>query len=106
MFVEDSESAARSGVQRGEGVIRSRMFAPTMGIIEDPATGGAAAAFGGYLAWRSTRRDGMLSWTIHQGVEMGRPSRLDVETDIEGGKVGAVRVGGASVLVSSGVLHI
>lgn len=106
MFVEESESADRNGMQRGEGVIRSRMFAPTMGILEDPATGGAAAAFGGYLAWRSTRLDGMLRWTIHQGVEMGRPSRLDVETDIEDGKVGAVRVGGASILVSSGVLHI
>ena len=106
VFVEAEESAARNGVQRGEGVIRSRMFAPTMGIAEDPATGGAAAAFGGYLAWRSTRRDGMLRWTIHQGVEMGRPSRLDVETDVRNGEVLSVRVGGASVLVSSGVLHI
>jgi trans-2,3-dihydro-3-hydroxyanthranilate isomerase len=106
VFVEDAESAKRDGVRSGDGVIRSRMFAPTMGIAEDPATGSAAAAFGGYLAWRSTKADGMLKTLIHQGVEMGRPSRLEVETDVSGGTVTAVRVGGASVLVSSGTLHV
>ena len=106
VFVEDAESAKRDGVLRGDGVIRSRMFAPRMGIAEDPATGSAAAAFGGYLAWRSTKHDGTLKTLIHQGVEMGRPSRLEVETDVSGGTVTAVRVGGASVLVSSGTLHV
>jgi len=37
---------------------------------------------------------------------MGRPSRLDLEVDLDRGQVCAIRVGGASVLVSSGVLHI
>jgi trans-2,3-dihydro-3-hydroxyanthranilate isomerase len=105
VFVEEAESAKRGGVRAGDGVIRSRMFAPSFGIAEDPATGSAAAAFGGYLAWRSTLRDGTLKWLIHQGVEMGRPSRLEVETDVSGGTVTSVRVGGASVLVSSGTLH-
>ena len=105
VFVEEAESAKRGGVKAGDGVIRSRMFAPALGMGEDPATGGAAAAFGGYLAWRSTRHDGMLKFLIHQGVEMGRPSRLEVEVDVENGGVKAVRVGGASVLVSSGTLH-
>jgi trans-2,3-dihydro-3-hydroxyanthranilate isomerase len=105
IFVEDAESAKRDGVRNGDGVIRSRMFAPIHGIAEDPATGGAAAAFGGYLAWRCAKRDGTLKTLIHQGVEMGRPSRLEVETDVEAGVVKAVRVGGASVLVSSGTLH-
>jgi trans-2,3-dihydro-3-hydroxyanthranilate isomerase len=104
VFVEEAESAKRGGVRAGNGVIRARMFAPTLGITEDPATGSAAAAFGGYLAWRSTVRDGTLKWLIRQGVEMGRPSRLEVETDVAGGKVTAIRVGGASVLVSSGTL--
>ncbi len=89
-----------------EGAIRARMYAPTMGIIEDPATGSACAALGGYLASRAGQRDGMLSFTIHQGVEMGRASRLDLEVDVVGGAMKAVRVGGASVLVSSGTLHI
>jgi trans-2,3-dihydro-3-hydroxyanthranilate isomerase len=51
-------------------------------------------------------KEGMLRYTIHQGVEMGRPSVLEVEVDISDGSVAAVRVGGASVLVMSGVLHV
>ena len=92
-------------VKDGDGVFRARMFAPGVGVAEDPATGSAAAAFGGYVAWRSTRRDGTINTLIHQGVEMGRPSRLEVETDVDGGEVKAVRVGGASVLVGSGTLY-
>jgi len=91
-------------VETGDGVVRSRMFGPKVGVSEDPATGSAAAGFGGYLAARSSKRDGTLKTLIHQGVEMGRPSRLEVETDVVGGEVKAVRVGGASVLVSSGEL--
>lgn len=106
MFVEREESVAREGVKRGDGILQVRMFAPTMGIPEDPATGGAAAAFGGYLTWRSSRRDGTLRYTLHQGVEMGRPSRLELEADVSGGNVTAVRVGGTSVLISSGTLHV
>jgi trans-2,3-dihydro-3-hydroxyanthranilate isomerase len=105
LFVEEAESAKRGGVIKGDGVIRSRMYAPTLGIMEDPATGSAAAAFGGYLAWRSAKHDGMLKFLIHQGVEMGRPSRLEVEVDVTGGTVKGVRVGGATVLVSSGTLN-
>ena len=93
-------------VETGDGVVRSRMFGPKVGVSEDPATGSAAAGFGGYLAARSSKRDGTLKTLIHQGVEMGRPSRLEVETDVVDGEVKAVRVGGASVLVSSGTLHV
>lgn len=93
-------------VQEGSDTVRARMFAPTLGIAEDPATGAAAAAFGGYIARRTPMQDGMLSFTIRQGVEMGRPSRLDLEIDVAAGSVRAVRVGGASVLVSSGTLYI
>jgi trans-2,3-dihydro-3-hydroxyanthranilate isomerase len=90
----------------GEHVIRARMFAPTLGISEDPATGGAVAALGGYLAKRSDVRDGTLGYSVHQGVEMGRPSLLELEVDVTAGAVKAVRVGGASVLVSSGNLLV
>ena len=89
-----------------DGLYRARMFAPDIGIQEDPATGGACAAFGGYLAARSTVSSGTLRHTVHQGVEMGRPSRIDVEVDLANGKVTAVRVGGSSVLVSSGTLLV
>src|SRR5688500_600421 len=106
LFTEEEASAARSGVRSGDGVIRARMYAPALGIIEDPATGSAAAAMGGYLASRSDKKDGMLRYTIHQGVEMGRPSRLEVEVDVVDAAVEGVRVRGASVLISSGVLHV
>lgn len=106
LFVEKEESRSRGGVKNGDAVLQVRMFAPNVGVAEDPATGSAAAAFGGYLAWRSDRKDGTLNYTLHQGVEMGRPSKLLVETDLAGGKVQAVRVGGASVLITSGTLHV
>jgi len=88
------------------GHIRARMFAPAMGIIEDPATGSAGAALAGFLALRAETRDGTLRWIVDQGVEMGRPSRLELEVDVERGQLAAIRVGGASVLVSSGTLHV
>ena len=106
MFCEREDSASRNGVSNGDSVLQVRMFAPLLGVPEDPATGSAGAAFGGYLAQRSSRRDGTLRHTLHQGVEMGRPSKLMVEVDLVGGEVRAVRVGGASVLVSSGTLHV
>ena len=86
--------------------LRARMFAPAMGIVEDPATGGAVTALAGLLAARDAAGDGTLRWTIEQGVEMGRPSRLHVEADLRGGAVAAVRVGGAAVRVSDGEMTL
>jgi trans-2,3-dihydro-3-hydroxyanthranilate isomerase len=105
VFTEDDESKARGGALNGDGVIRARMFGPTIGIGEDPATGSACACLGGYLAWRSARRDGLLRYSVHQGVEMGRPSLVEVEADVTGGVVSAIRVGGATVLIASGELY-
>jgi trans-2,3-dihydro-3-hydroxyanthranilate isomerase len=86
--------------------VRARMFAPAMGITEDPATGAAAAAFAGYLAWRVADRDAELRWVIEQGIEMGRPSRLEVTAVKEGGTVRSVRVGGTAVRVGEGALRL
>jgi trans-2,3-dihydro-3-hydroxyanthranilate isomerase len=85
---------------------RARMFAPGIGVSEDPATGSAVAAFAGYLAKRDPVRDGTLRWVIEQGFEMGRPSILEAEADVRGGVVSAVRVGGHSVLVSRGEFDV
>jgi trans-2,3-dihydro-3-hydroxyanthranilate isomerase len=81
---------------------RARMFAPGIGVPEDPATGSACAAFGGYLGKRDPRREGTLRWVVEQGFEMGRPSLLEIELDKADGSISAVRVGGNSVLVSKG----
>lgn len=86
--------------------IHARMFAPLFGIPEDPATGGAAAAFAGLLAGGEAGRSGSFTWRIEQGLEMGRPSLLEVEADLDDGRITAVRVGGASVTVACGVMSV
>jgi trans-2,3-dihydro-3-hydroxyanthranilate isomerase len=90
----------------GGASLRARMFAPAMGIAEDPATGGAVTALAALLAARDAAGDGTLRWTVEQGVEMGRPSRLQVEADVRGGAVAAVRVGGSAVRVSEGEMML
>jgi trans-2,3-dihydro-3-hydroxyanthranilate isomerase len=82
------------------------MFAPALGIEEDPATGAAATALAGYLGVRDGRSDATLRWRIEQGFEMGRPSILHVEADKRDGAIISIRVGGASVLVSEGTMEV
>jgi trans-2,3-dihydro-3-hydroxyanthranilate isomerase len=93
-------SAATTG-----GTIGARMFAPDLGIGEDPATGSAAVCLAGYLAKRSPG-DGTLRWTVAQGVEMGRPSTLMISAERKNQIVDSVRVAGKSVLVSEGILRV
>lgn len=91
----------------GEGVdLRVRMFAPGSGVPEDPATGSAAAALGGYLSRIDGSSEAALSWTIEQGLEIGRPSIIHVEADRRGGETTAVRVGGHAVFVSRGTMTV
>jgi trans-2,3-dihydro-3-hydroxyanthranilate isomerase len=96
---------AREGERPGSDV-HGRMFAPGISVPEDPATGSANAALGGYLAVRDGRKEGTLRWIVEQGFAMGRPSMLEVEADLSTGGVTAVRVGGASVLVCEGTMEI
>ena len=86
--------------------VHARVFVPGLSVPEDPATGSANAALGGYLARRTPRDAATLRWTVAQGIEMGRPSRLEVEADKAGGAVTAVRVGGSSVLVCEGTIEV
>ncbi len=91
----------------GDGVdVRVRMFAPGSGVPEDPATGSAAAALGGYLSRIDGSSEASLSWTVEQGLEIGRPSILHVEADRSSGETTAVRVGGSAVFVSSGTMTV
>lgn len=93
VFAMDPEEAGHD--------VRARMYAPGISVPEDPATGSACAALGGYLGARD-RREGTLRWIVEQGYEMGRPSLLEVEADRSGGAITAVRVGGSSVMVFEG----
>lgn len=92
--------------ERPDSDLHARMFAPALGIAEDPATGAAAAALAGYLGGPETIGTGTLRWVVEQGFEMGRPSMLEVEADKVDGEITAVRVGGAAVLVSEGEMEI
>lgn len=87
--------------------VRARMYGPgpAVNVPEDPATGSACAALGGYLGVRAPR-DGTLKWVVEQGYEMGRPSLIHVEADRSGGAITAVRVGGSSVLVCEGEIRV
>ena len=93
----------------GEGQdvdVHVRMYAPGSGVPEDPATGSAAAALGGYLSKADGSHEASLAWTVEQGIEMGRPSVLYVEADRAEGATSAVRVGGGAVHVSRGSMAV
>ncbi|MEM9246584.1 MAG: PhzF family phenazine biosynthesis protein [Cyanobacteria bacterium P01_F01_bin.153] len=85
-----------------------RMYAPALGISEDPATGSAATVLGGYLAQyglsqgNNDLEDGEYCWDLKQGIEMGRPSTLVIRTTIKNQIITAIRVGGRSILMSKG----
>lgn len=93
LFTTDTESR--------DAQVHARMFAPAMGVAEDPATGSAASALAGLLQEQDPA-EGQRRWRIEQGFEMGRPSLIELEADVAGGRITAVRVGGSSVLVSEG----
>jgi trans-2,3-dihydro-3-hydroxyanthranilate isomerase len=56
--------------------LRARMFAPLGGVLEDPATGSAAAALAALLTSMAPTENADLHYEIDQGVEMGRPSQI------------------------------
>ncbi len=92
------------------GRLRARMFAPGAGVPEDPATGSAAGPVGVYLALCGSMPGGVANglgrFTIDQGVEMGRPSELEVTVLVEGGLPTGVRVEGSAVLVMRGEMDV
>lgn len=87
-----------------DAAFHARMFAPVMGVPEDPATGSAAAAFTGVVARFDEPRDGIHSSLVEQGYEMGRASEIYLEMDISGGELKKTRIGGHAVTVSKGRL--
>jgi trans-2,3-dihydro-3-hydroxyanthranilate isomerase len=105
-YVTDKVFVFAMDGERPDSQVRARMFAPTIGVPEDPATGSAAVALGGYLAARDPRFEGTLRWVVEQGFEMGRPSILEVEADKRGGKVTAARVGGQTVMMCEGTMEL
>jgi trans-2,3-dihydro-3-hydroxyanthranilate isomerase len=86
--------------------VRARVF---VGDIsgEDPATGSAAVALGGWLvASGMAQPSGETAYTITQGVEMGRPSVLECDVTADGAVITRVRVSGRVALVASGRIRV
>lgn len=82
----------------------ARMFAGHVGIPEDPATGSAVATLAGAIMRFDQLVDGTTECWIEQGIEMGRPSNIRLELDVEQGALTAARIGGHAVKVGEGVL--
>lgn len=82
----------------------ARMFAPHMGIPEDPATGSAVAAFAGAIGHFDGFANGPNAYWVEQGVEMGRPSLIRLEVTAHGDELQASRIGGHAVKVMDGTL--
>jgi len=85
--------------------IRARMFAPTDGIMEDPATGSATCAMVALLTHYNPESNGEFSFRVGQGIEMGRPSLLEARTEKKDGEVTGVWVGGSCVSVTEGTIQ-
>ena len=89
--------------------VHCRMFAPGVGVPEDPATGSAAGALGSFLVWHNVVRPhgGIAKIVVEQGLEIGRPSRIDVEVTVgNGGEITEVRVGGTAVIIMEGEVRL
>jgi trans-2,3-dihydro-3-hydroxyanthranilate isomerase len=88
-----------------EHAYHARMFAPGLGIAEDPATGAAVAAFAGAIMAYDRPADGERRFVIEQGDAMGRPSRIGLSLDVAGGELREARIAGTAVVVSEGSLR-
>lgn len=85
---------------------QARMFSPTAGIPEDPATGSATAILAAQLQAAGVLQHGTQSFSLHQGVEMGRPSALRLTIDLGSDGISAVRIKGAAVPISQGTIRV
>jgi trans-2,3-dihydro-3-hydroxyanthranilate isomerase len=90
-----------------EAAVHVRLFAPLLGVPEDPATGSANGALGAYLVHhRAVPVTAPTTYIVsEQGAEINRPSTLYVEVDHTDEEITAVRVGGQVVPVIEGVVR-
>ena len=96
----------RETLEVGASRAHARFFAPADNIPEDPATGSACGALGGYLihhgALNVESHDGRYKFVIEQGDFIHRPSRINLNVKGGAGNVEEVKVGGSAVLVARG----
>ena len=82
--------------------VHSRAFAPSLGILEDPATGSVAGAMGAY--WASLSNEVDISMVIEQGYAMQRPSLIHVK--VSNREIQKIHVGGKCQSVFTGLMDL
>ena len=77
------------------------MFAPAIGILEDPVTGNANGPLGAYLVKHGLveHDNSLFSFTGAQGEAIGRSGTVDVKVKIENGQPVQVKIGGKAIIV-------
>ncbi|MEQ8826053.1 MAG: PhzF family phenazine biosynthesis protein [Filomicrobium sp.] len=89
-----------------KSAFHTRMFAPSMGVPEDPATGAAAICLAGAIHQFDDFPDGNHKRTLEQGYAMNRPSNIVVTSVVRGGELETVRIGGHAVQVCEGKIEV
>ncbi len=92
----------------GDELAHGRMFAPAIGIAEDPVTGNANGPLGAYLAEHrlAAPTGGSLSFRVRQGEALGRPGSVDVAVEMDGSTPKVVRVAGRAVIAFQSELEL
>jgi len=94
-------------VEMAGATVHSRMFAPALGVAEDPATGAASGPLGCYLVRHGlVASTGKVAIISEQGLEMGRPSIIHIEVEQKDGAITAVRVGGQCYYMGEGCIEL
>jgi trans-2,3-dihydro-3-hydroxyanthranilate isomerase len=99
VFTRETEGAGST--------VHSRMFAPGLGIAEDPATGAASGPLGSYLVrYGLVECESAAEIVSEQGIEMGRPSYIRITIERRGEETTAVRVGGRCHFMGEGFIEL
>jgi trans-2,3-dihydro-3-hydroxyanthranilate isomerase len=106
-FVAPAVFVFTQEAEREGSTVHSRMFAPSFGIVEDPATGSAGGPLGSYLVQHDlVQPDEARSIVSEQGFEIGRPSLIHIAIETQSGEISRVRVGGESCYIGNGSVFV
>lgn len=95
--------------EHDDSTVHCRMFAPAMGISEDPATGAACGPLGAFLVEHgviNSNDEETYSIRSEQGIEMGRPSFIDITVTKKKQQFQEVKIGGSAIVVGQGELYV
>jgi trans-2,3-dihydro-3-hydroxyanthranilate isomerase len=84
----------------------ARMFAPALGISEDPATGSAVAALSGYISEFLEKDDGEFTYVVEQGFEINRPSIIEMSFSQKNQRIESVKIMGNAIIFSEGKMSL